>query len=407
MAIILVTHDTAEPALYGSMAAVVAHERGAAFEHLPVIFDTRRHPDAVQHVAAMGALVPSGLVFVERLLGIAVGRDASLADVLSLARNGDVVVPWHACIAADKHGAELLSEQAAASRIAVEHVTVVAANGSFRIPSRVAPLWRRDYFGRLSSAHPGTRAPRRDETLRIGIVGAEVDHRQVYPATLAALGDAADEDGIDISVRFVPPPALRPQDLDVVFREVDGLILPGGSDMANVAGQILIAAAAVRRPTPMIGLCLGMQTMATAIVQRALGSSDANLAEAEPAAPVKTFTPLCEEASLPEHRLGENTIMIEKGSMLRKILGAETQIRCNHRFRLNPELEAVLAKAGLVVSARDKSGRIAEAVELAEHPFYCGVQGHPELTSRPHAPHPLFHAFVQACRHHAVNGLVR
>ena len=146
-----------------------------------------------------------------------------------------------------------------------------------------------------------------------------------------------------------------------------------------------------------------MQTMATAVAQKALGSSHANLAEADPSAPLKTFTPLSDEPSLPEHRLGESTVMIEEGSKLRKIFGAETPIRCNHRFRLNPDLEAILGKAGLLVSARDKSGRIAEAIELAGHPFFCGMQGHPELTSRPHAPHPLLRAFVQACLHHAAN----
>jgi CTP synthase (UTP-ammonia lyase) len=233
--------------------------------------------------------------------------------------------------------------------------------------------------------------------LRIGLVGAESDHRHVYPAALVALGDAGDAEGIDIDVRFVRPLALRPQDVDAVLEDVDGLLLPGGSDMANVPGQILMAAGALRRRTPTIGLCLGMQTMTTAVAQSALGSEDANLAEADPSAPIKTFTPLSEEPSLPPHRLGEKKVVVVEGSRLGDILGAAMSVRCNHRFRLNPELGPVLRAAGLVVSAHDASGQIADAIELAGHPFYFGLQGHPELSGRSDAPHPLIRAFVQVC----------
>lgn len=397
MAIILVAHDTAEPALYGAVAAAVAQERSASLTHLPAIFDTRRHADAVQHVAAIGALVPSGLVLAERLLGLDVGREAGLGDVLSLGRSGDVVVPWHASVAADRRAAEHLSEQAAASGMTVEHVTVVEENGGFRIPGHAPHPWRRDRFGRLTETQPSGLPLAPEARLRVGLVGAESDHRHVYPAALAALGDAGDAEGVGIDVRFVSPPGLRRQDVDAVLDEVDGLVLPGGSDMSNVPGQILMAAGALRRVTPVIGLCLGMQTMATAVAQKALGSNDANLAEADPSAPLKTFTPLCEDVWLPAHRLGEKTVRVAEGSKLREVLGAEARIRCNHRFRLNPELEPALGKAGLVISARDDTGRIADAIELAGHPFYCGMQGHPELTSRWDAPHPLIRAFVRAC----------
>jgi CTP synthase (UTP-ammonia lyase) len=141
--------------------------------------------------------------------------------------------------------------------------------------------------------------------------------------------------------------------------------------------------------------------MTTAVAQRALGSKVANLAEADPSAPIKTFTPLSEESSLPPHRLGEKKVMVVAGSRLRDILGGETSIRCNHRFRLNPELDPVLRRAGLLVSAHDVSGQIADAIEFAGHSFYFGLQGHPELSCRSDVPHPLIRAFVQACRQHA------
>jgi hypothetical protein len=141
----------------------------------------------------------------------------------------DVVVPWHASVAADRRAAEHLSEQAAASGMTVEHVTVVEENGSFRIPGHVAHPWRRDRFGRLTEPQAGGRPLASEARLRIGLVGAESDHRHVYPAALAALGDASDAEGVGIDVHFVSPSGLRWQDVDAVLDEVDGLVLPGGS----------------------------------------------------------------------------------------------------------------------------------------------------------------------------------
>jgi CTP synthase (UTP-ammonia lyase) len=254
-------------------------------------------------------------------------------------------------------------------------------------------LWRAIVSGEFHPRNAAAPSYGR-KLLRIGRIGAESDHRHVYPAALAALGDAGDAEAIDIDVRLVPPLALRRQDVDAVLEDVDCLLLPGGSDMADVPGQILMAAGALRRQTPTIGLCLGMQTMTAAVAQRALGSEDANLAEADPSAPLKTFTPLSEEGSLPPHRLREKKVMVVTGSRLPDILGAEMSIRCNHRFRLNPELGPVLRGAGLVVSAHDvwpdRGCNQARGTSVLFR-----IAG--TLSCRSDAPHPLIRAFVQAC----------
>ncbi|SEF15537.1 Glutamine amidotransferase class-I [Rhizobiales bacterium GAS191] len=408
MTITFVEHDTAEPALYGAMAAVLARARGAEFAHLPAMFDTRLKADAVQHVAAIGALVPSGLVWFERLTGREVGREAALDELLLRAQSCDLVVPWHRPLAADGQALAHLVDRTAAAGITVEHFVVTDEADGWRIRSREGSVpteargpWRRDRFGRLKATASDRGASRPELPLRIGLVGAESDHRWVFPAALAALGDASDTEGSSTDVLFIAPIGLSHQDVDDILAETDGLLLPGGSDMANVPGQILMAEGALRSRTPTIGLCLGMQTMTTAIIQKALGSSRANLAEADPSAPIKTFVPLFEEGSLPAHRLGEQRITVASGSRLHYILGREARIRCNHRFRLNPELRLILENAGLRISAHDGSGRIAEAIELTGHPFYLGMQGHPELSSRSGAPHPLIRAFLQACRSHA------
>jgi gamma-glutamyl-gamma-aminobutyrate hydrolase PuuD len=405
MTLTIVEHDASEPALYGAMAAVFAQARGADLAHLPAQFDTSVHADAVQHVAAAGALVASGLVWHERLAGVNVDPDATVAQILKQERDRDIVVPYHPATATSGETIAGLVAQAGAAGMVVQRIRVAQAGAGLQFfdqatetPLGTRGIWAPDRFGRLRSQADCRALREGDAVVRVVLAGSESDHRDVYPAALAALGDAADAEGLTLDVVFASPRDLRQQDVAEVFRDIDGILLPGGSDMANVPGQILLAREALRSQTPAIGLCLGMQTMATAVAQGALGSEQANLAEADPSAPIKTFVPMADDGTLPVHRLGERTITIAAGSRLEALLGSEAKIRCNHRFRLAPELVSVLELAGMRITAHDGSGRIADAVEQSGHPFYVGMQGHPELSSRSGAPHPLMRAFLQACR---------
>jgi gamma-glutamyl-gamma-aminobutyrate hydrolase PuuD len=401
MAIVLVEHDRPEPALYGAMAAVVARARGADAMHLPARFE-EAGADAVQHVTADGALVPSGLVWFERITGLAVTRAAIPEDVIARGREHEVVVPVARCVGAQAGLNEALFAAAAEAGITVERIRVEGGQGKYRLvdPRTAAPLesrnWTRDAFGRLEAGE----ATRKDQStsrrrIRIVVLGAEADHRDVYPATLAALGDAADAANIALDVIFVPPTDLRAGDVADIVAAVDGVLLPGGSNMANVPGQILMAGESMRTGKPTVGLCLGMQTMVTAIARRTRGLSDANLAEIDPDAPIKTFVPLVGDAP-DRHRLGEQAIVTVPGSRLQMLLGPKSAIRSNHRYKLNPDLLNALRSAGLAVTASDTSGTIAEGIELSGHPFFVGMQGHPELMSCKGAPHALLTAFVEA-----------
>jgi hypothetical protein len=406
MTLILIEHDAAEPALYGAMAGVAARARGAGFAHLPAQFDPATYADGLQHVVTVGQLTATGLVWFERLSARPAPPIASPGELLGRLREQDVVVPHHPEAAADEAMFRHLVEQAERAGIAVERLCVSEAAGLLRLHDAAtgAPLealggWRRDRFGRLepvqSPSHP---AAGERPSVRIALIGTEQDFRLAYPATLAALGDAADFEGFAVDARFIPPRDLRAQDMDGLLDDCDGVLLPGGSDMVNVPGQIRVAHAALTTATPAVGLCLGMQSMTTAVIQKTLGSAQANLAEADPSAPIKTFIPLADEGTLPEHRLGERTIHVEAGSRFGDMLGSTATVRCNHRFRLNPDLLPVLQRAGLRVTAHDGTGRIADAVELAGHPFYLGMQGHPELSSTPDTPPPLLRAFLRASR---------
>ncbi|MEF2072893.1 glutamine amidotransferase-related protein [Consotaella aegiceratis] len=377
MSLILVVDPTDSPAQFGVAAARLAERLGARFMHSRASFDLARDADAAQYVFAGGGLGPSGLFFAERILAGAIQATASIEEIVTAAGTTEVVVPVH-----PRFGQEVDSFVQSADR----------AGGA----------WRQiDCDGETASAdsHAVLPGPR----LRIALVGREHDHCRVYPAALVSLNDAALCTDVAVDIRFVDPIALAqggPADLE----EADGIVLPGGSDMTNVPGQLVAATFAIHSRVPVLGLCLGMQTMATAFANAVAGLIDVALAEADPDAPDKSFVAMAEadEADmppLPVHRSGDVEVRLRTGTRLADLMPAATMtIRSNHRYRLSPGLRPRLERAGLVVCADSHGGRIADAAEWPDHPFFLGLQGHPELGAPDGKPHPVFPAFLKAAR---------
>ena len=398
MGLILVLHDTSRPALYGAVAAAIAAARQCGFMHVAARFDTKLHADAAQHVIASGGLGPSGLCWYERLSGKQAPPVATPEIILDAARAQDVVVPIHPAFLVGGDLPTTLSSAAEALGIEVKVIIVREDADCFFDAATQELLARRDRFGRI-----GLRAPClcSADSLTIGLIGAESDHRDVYPAALASLADAADSLSIPIDVRFIDPVHINQFEDPAIFDGLSGILLPGGADMKNVAGQTAAAALSLESGLPTVGLCLGMQTMATAVAWRALGRGAANLAEADPDARLKTFVPMAgardpDGVLLPIHRTGDQVIDIVSGTRLSGIIGSERQIRCNHRFRLNPALLPDLEAAGLRVAASSSSGAVVDAIEVSAHSFFIGMQGHPELSSRADIPYSLFVAFLES-----------
>jgi CTP synthase len=398
MGLILVYHETPLPALYCAVAVAVAAARDCGFMHAAARFDTSRHADAEQHVVATGGLVASGLWWFERLSGKQAPAVASTPAILDAARLTDVVVPIHPAFLADVDLPATLLSGAQAQGIRVETVTVLDEGDRFLDAGTQRVLAWRDRFGRICMQKPPEPAV---PSMTIGLVGDENDHLGVYPAALASLADAADSLSMTIEVRFIDPVAFGRVEDPGALAALSGILLPGGADMKNVPGQIAVAAHTLERAVPTVGLCLGMQTMATAVAWKSLGRLNANLAEADPSAVIKTFVAMNGEKdadgrSLPTHRTGDAAVQTVPGTYLHSLLAAGAPVRFNHRFRLNPDIAANLETSGLRISARGLSGAVVDAIEVPDHPFFMGMQGHPELSSRPGAPHPLLVAFLEA-----------
>lgn len=429
----LLEDDADTPAHYGAQGAILAEAIGARLLHLAARFDEDRFPDAVQHVTVDGALVPSGLVWSERLSGKPLRTASSAAEVVCRAAGAAVVVPVHPGTDGGIAAADALAALAARNCVPLRRYRVVRDGGSTRIIERPGDAHsvaqtiaqaQQDRFGRWSwdrmripSSPEGSNAARTvaaTETLartatvelRIALIGRGVDQREAYPATLAALADAAEAQSVDLRLICISPHDLSDANAHEALAAFDGVVLPGGADMTRVPGQIAAAQYAWRSSIPVVGLCLGMQSMATAIARLALHTDEIGLMEAEPHVRIPSFVPIEADAAdaanaadpcaARAHRLGRQPLEVTPGSRLDAILGAQRHIVCNHRYRLNPELARPLAASGVHIVARDTSGQIADAIEAPGHPFFIGMQGHPELSSAAGVPHPLLSAFMLA-----------
>jgi len=372
--ILVVRHETTQPALYGAAAALIAARIGARVVWPHAQFDEHRHPDAVQHIAAAGARIPSGLIWADRLTG------QGALPLAEYTGQCTAVVPWHpAFLAKDAERAIMQCLAAGAEQTVIEQ-----HDNAFFTSAREIIGWR-DRFGRVVREPPETRP---SGGVVFAIAASAQQCLDICPAPLAALGDAIDTDAAGGLVRFLDPHALPTKPL----AGVDGVLLPGGAQMSAVPGQIALARAARAQGIPVLGLCLGMQSMATAIAWELPGWEDAHLAEAAPHAPRHSFIRI----ETGEYRLGLDTTRPVPGSRMARILGTHTQMAYNHRYRLNPALHPALASRGVHVCALGgaRGQDIADAIE-AEQGFYMGMQGHPELASRAGHPHPLIRAFVE------------
>ncbi|MBD1600282.1 glutamine amidotransferase-related protein [Pseudomonas typographi] len=388
MPLTLIHHDTHAPAVFSAAAAIAARSLGLALRYLQPQFDFNTHPDAQQHVGA-GQLLPSGLLWHARWGGHCEGP-SSPAEVLAAAGAGWVAMPWHPAWYPPTLLDALLADARSAG-IEVHHIRVQGSSEHWHFENDLFELgaWQRDRYGRpaLQSLAGDCRAA----AVPIAVIGTEHEQRDTYPATLAALGDAADALGIRLDIHWVAAPAFS----EAKLRGVAGIVLPGGASMHNVAGQVRVAQHALEQGVALLGLCLGMQSMVTAMARLALPGEDIHMAEAQPTAKLKSFVPM-QAYGLAPWRIGPQPSIPANASAQAR-LGAHHTLPCNHRFMLNPALRERLEAAGLTVLASDPSGQIVDAVESAAHRFFIGLQGHPEQASCQGSPHPVIRGFLLQC----------
>lgn len=243
--------------------------------------------------------------------------------------------------------------------------------------------------------------------------------KDAYAALFDAIDHAAWEVGARIVTRWVNAQDIEKQGAKIIGTP-HGIIVPIGWGERGAEGMIAAASYARTQKIPYLGLCYGMQLAVVAYARDMLGWKDANTAENSKTTkhPVIHLIPSQEELMLRRSyggtmRLGKWEAELVPGTRTHAIYKKYMKLagkgplsiweRHRHRYEFNDEYYEKLAAAGLVVSGRSKVENLVEFIELPEsvHPFYIGTQGHPEYKSQPLSPHPLFLAFIEACKNAA------
>jgi CTP synthase len=239
---------------------------------------------------------------------------------------------------------------------------------------------------------------------RIGIVGKYVHLTESYKS----LNEALQHGGVaqDIKVELVFINSEESDKLSEMLGEVDGLLVPGGFGERGTEGKIRAIKYARENGLPFFGICLGMQL---AVVEYARGVAKLTGAmsrefDAQTTHPVIELMDAQRKVTAKggTMRLGGYPCVLTKGSRANAIYGKEEiSERHRHRYEFNPDYKERLEEAGLVFSGWSPDGKLAEVVEISDHPWFVAVQYHPEFLARPLVPHPLFMAFVKAAAERA------
>ncbi len=246
-------------------------------------------------------------------------------------------------------------------------------------------------------------------TVTIALVGKYVQLHDAYLSVSEALKHAGYAKGTSIDLRWIDSETVTEDNCAQVFAGVDGILVPGGFGSRGIEGKIAAVRYAREHKIPYLGLCLGMQVAVIEYARHAAGLEGANSREFDEYAPhrVIDFMPgqnddIDKGGTL---RLGAYPCVITPGTMMEKCYGRqEISERHRHRYEFNNDYRQKLEAAGLVVSGVSPDGRLVETVEVPDHPFFVGVQFHPEFKSRPNRPHPLFLGFVSAALDRSQSG---
>jgi len=239
----------------------------------------------------------------------------------------------------------------------------------------------------------------------IAVVGKYVELQDAYISIVEALKHASYFNDVDVEIKYINAESIEPADtdMDAVMAGVDGILVPGGFGDRGIEGKIKSIKYARENKVPFFGICLGMQCAVIEYARDVCGMTGANSTEFNEKTPYPVIYLMPEQLSVEikggTMRLGIYPCKVYPGTLTEDAYG-ETIIyeRHRHRYEVNNELRDKLVAKGLILGGTLPNGRLVEIIELpkTEHPWFLGVQFHPELKSRPTNPHPLFKAFIAA-----------
>jgi len=239
------------------------------------------------------------------------------------------------------------------------------------------------------------------DEVNIALVGKYVSLPDAYLSVNEALDHAGIFHDHKVCVEWVDAESLTPEEVESTLERFDGILVPGGFGIRGVEGKIRAARYARENGVPYFGICLGMQVAVAEFARHVAGLEGANSAEFDPVTEHPVIDLMRDQQGVADMggtmRLGAYPCKVTPGTKGWDAYGEEVIYeRHRHRYEVNNAYRQQLVDAGLVISGVSPDGKLVEMVELPDHPWFLGNQGHPEFKSRPTRPAPLFRDFIGA-----------
>ena len=252
--------------------------------------------------------------------------------------------------------------------------------------------------------------------VNVAIVGKYTQLEDAYKSIAEALTHGGMANRLKVKINWVDAETFEKEDPEIYLSGFHAILVPGGFGERGTEGKIMAAKFAREHKIPYLGICLGMQTAVIESARNMAGISNAGSEEFDHEAGKRRFEPIIyhlkewvqgnhkvsrkvEDDKGGTMRLGAYSAVLAEDSCVAKIYNSTSiEERHRHRYEVDIKYRKELEKNGLIFSGMSPDGRLPEIVELSDHPWFIGVQFHPELKSKPFDPHPLFRDFIKAAK---------
>jgi CTP synthase len=273
-----------------------------------------------------------------------------------------------------------------------------------------------DHFGLATKTQPDldkwreflTRLKFPKRTVEIGLIGKYVELKDSYKSISEAFIHAGAANEVEVKVRWIHSEHLTPKNAAKTCQGLDGILVAPGFGERGFEGKVATVQYARENKIPYFGICYGMQAAVIEYARNVLGWSDANTTEVNPKSSKPVIALMDEQMHITDMggtmRLGAQKCELSQDSKAFSAYGEKAITeRHRHRYEYNNDYKEELVAAGLKATGINPESGLVEVVEIEDHPFFVGVQYHPEYKSTVLNPHPLFVSFVQAADLHRQN----
>ncbi len=243
------------------------------------------------------------------------------------------------------------------------------------------------------------------DKVTIGLIGKYVELPDSYKSIQESFIHAGATNEVDVEVKSIHSEHLTAKNIDKKLKGLDGILVAPGFGERGIEGKVSAVKYARENNIPFLGICLGMQMAVIEFARTVLGLEKANSTEMNKETPDPVISLMEEQKSITDMggtmRLGSWDCHLKEGSLVERVYGSsDIEERHRHRYEFNNKYKEQMEEAGLVASGLNPKTGLVEVVEIPSHPWFVGVQYHPEYKSTVASPHPLFVGFVKAVLTH-------